>query len=50
MNRIKNNLQAAYDLITNADTSEIDAFYLAVEEATGFLAEALDELDEMEEK
>lgn len=39
-------LREAYKLIQEADTTDIDAFYLAVEEAQGYLAEALDLVDE----
>ena len=42
MENIAQKLRKAYDLIANADTTDIDAFYLAVEEAHGYLAEALD--------
>ena len=38
-------LREAYKLIQEADTTDIDAFYLAVEEAQGFIAEALDIAD-----
>lgn len=43
---IAQKLRKAYDLIANADTSDIDAYYLAVEEAHGYIAEALDLVDE----
>lgn len=39
-------LREAYKLIQEADTTDIDAFYLAVEEAQGYIAEALDLVDE----
>lgn len=42
MNQIEQALRAAYKLIQEADKTDIDAFYLAVEEAQGFIAEALD--------
>ena len=48
MNAIQN-LRRAYNLIANADTTSIDAFYLAVNEALGFIAESLDELENQEE-
>ena len=38
-------LRQAYNLILNADKTDIDAFYLSVEEAQGFVAEALDLAD-----
>ena len=47
---IAQNLRRAYDLIANADTTDIDAYYLAVEEAHGYIAEALDMADEVKEK
>lgn len=46
MENIAQKLRKAYDLLLNADTSDIDAFYLAVEEAQGYIAEALDLADE----
>lgn len=42
MNEIAQALREAYKLIQEADKTDIDAFYLAVEEAQGFIAEALD--------
>jgi hypothetical protein len=42
---IAQKLRRAYDLIANADTADIDAFYLSVQEAQGFIAEALDIAD-----
>lgn len=42
MNQIEQALRAAYKLIQEADKTDIDSFYLAVEEAQGFIAEALD--------
>ena len=45
MNEIASLLRQAYNLITEADTTSIDAYYLAVEEAQGFIAEALDIAD-----
>jgi hypothetical protein len=48
MEALAQKLRKAYDLIANADTSDIDAFYLAVEEAHGFIAEALDMVDNPE--
>lgn len=44
INEIENKIQEAYKLIREADTTDIDAFYLAVEEAQGFIAESLDML------
>jgi hypothetical protein len=38
-------LRQANDLLTNADRTDFDAFYLSVEEAHGFVAEALDIAD-----
>ena len=35
-------LRQAYTLIAEADMTDIDAYCLAVEEAHGFIAEALD--------
>ena len=46
MEQIAGLLRQAYNLILEANTADIDAFYLAVEEAQGFLAEALDLVDE----
>ena len=46
MENIAQLLRQAYTLIQEADTTDIDAFYLAVEEAQGFLAEALDLVEE----
>lgn len=45
MEEIAKLLREAYTLIQEADTTDIDAFYLAVEEAQGFIAEALDIAD-----
>ena len=42
MKEIAKLLREAYKAIQEADTSSIDAYYLAVEEAQGFIAEALD--------
>jgi hypothetical protein len=42
MNELFSLLSQAYELIRNADKTDIDAYYLAVEEAQGFIAEALD--------
>lgn len=42
MEQIAKLLRQAYNRIQEADTSDIDAFYWAVEEAQGFIAEALD--------
>lgn len=46
MEQIAKLLRQAYNILQEADTSNIDAFYLAVEEAQGFIAEALDLADE----
>ena len=46
METVAQKLRIAYDLIVNADTTDIDAYYLAVEEALGYIAEALDLADE----
>jgi hypothetical protein len=46
LDEIEQKLQRAYDIISKADTTEIDAFYLAVEEAQGYIAESLDMLKE----
>ena len=48
MNELSSLLKQAYMLIREADTTSIDAYYLAVEEAQGFIAEALDLADNME--
>ena len=48
MEQIAKLLRQAYNTIREADTSDIDAFYLAVEEAQGFIAEALDKADNPE--
>ena len=45
MENIAQKLRKAYDLLLNADTTDIDAYYLAVEEAQGYIAEALDIVD-----
>jgi len=45
MEDISKLLREAYKLIQEADTTDIDAFYLSVEEAQGYIAEALDLLD-----
>lgn len=45
MEQIAQMLRKAYTLIQDADTTDIDAFYLAVEEAQGYIAEALDLTD-----
>jgi hypothetical protein len=46
MENIAQKLRKAYDLLLNADTTDIDAYYLAVEEAQGYIAEALDLADD----
>lgn len=46
MKEIAQALREAYKLIQEADKTDIDAFYLAVEEAQGFIAEALDLAEE----
>ena len=46
MDNIAKLLREAYKLIQEADTTDIDAFYLSVEEAQGYIAEALDLVDE----
>ena len=48
MNDIASLLRQAYNLIVEADTTSIDAYYLAVEEAQGFIAEALDLCDSVD--
>ena len=48
MNEIASLLRQAYNLISEADTTSIDAYYLAVEEAQGFIAEALDLCDSVD--
>lgn len=48
MENIAQKLRKAYDLLLNADTTDIDAYYLAVEEAQGYVAEALDMCDSPE--
>lgn len=48
MNNLSNLLRQAYELIRDADTTDIDAYYLAVEEAQGFIAEALDLSDSID--
>ena len=45
---IAQKLRRANDLIINADTTDIDAYYLAVQEAQGFIAEALEIADKGE--
>lgn len=45
MEQIAQALREAYKLIQEADTTDIDAFYLSVEQAQGFIAEALDLVD-----
>lgn len=45
METVAQKLRKAYELIANANTTDIDAYYLSVEEAQGFIAEALDILD-----
>jgi hypothetical protein len=45
MEEIAKLLREAYTLIQEADTTDIDAFYLSVEQAQGFIAEALDIVD-----
>jgi hypothetical protein len=49
MNNLSSLLRQAYDLIRDADTTSIDGYYLAVEEAQGLIAEALDIADNMSE-
>jgi predicted nucleic acid-binding protein len=46
LDEIEQKLQEAYRLIREADTTDIDAFYLAVEEAQGYVAESLDMMKE----
>ena len=46
MKEIAKLLREAYKAIQEADTSSIDAYYLAVAEAQGFIAEALDLAEE----
>ena len=46
MEQIAKLLREAYKIIQEADTTSIDAYYLAVEEAQGFIAEALDLAEE----
>jgi hypothetical protein len=48
MNELSSLLRQAYELIRDADTTDIDAYYLAVEEAQGFIAEALDLSDSLD--
>jgi hypothetical protein len=48
MNELSSLLRQAYELIRDADTTDIDAYYLAVEEAQGFIAEALDLSDSID--
>ena len=48
MENIAQKLRKAYDLIATANTNDIDAYMLAVEEAHGFIAEALDICDSPE--
>lgn len=38
-------LRKSYECIQKADTSNIDAYYLAIQEAQGYIAEALDIAD-----
>jgi len=45
MEHIAQKLRKAYNLLADADTNDIDKFYLSVEEAHGFIAEALDMVD-----
>lgn len=45
---IAQKLRQAYNLIAEANTNDIDAYCLAVEEAHGFIAEALDLVDNWE--
>lgn len=47
MNEIAKLLREAYVLLRDADTTDIDAYYLSVEEAQGFIAEALDKVEEV---
>jgi hypothetical protein len=42
---IAQKLRKANDLLANADTTDFDAYYLAVEEAHGYIADALDIVD-----
>lgn len=46
METIAQKLRRAYDLIATADSTDTDAYYLAVEEALGYIADALDMVDE----
>lgn len=46
METLAQKLRKAYELIANADTTDIGAYYLSVQEAQGFIAEALDMVDE----
>jgi hypothetical protein len=48
MNNLASLLRQAYELLRDADTTSIDAYYLAVEEAQGFIAEALDIADSVD--
>ena len=45
METLAQKLRKAYDLIADADRNDFDAFYLSVEEAHGYIAEALDMVD-----
>ena len=45
MENVASLLRQAYKLMSEADTTDIDSFYLTMEEATGFVAEALDLAD-----
>mgnify|MGYP003336442674 FL=1 len=45
MEHIAQKLRKAYDLIVTADNTDIDAYYLAVEEALGYIADELDICD-----
>ena len=50
MEHIAKKLRKAYDLIATASNTDIDAYCLAVEEALGYIADALDLLDNQERK
>lgn len=45
METLAQKLRKAYTLIAEASRDDIDSFYLAVEEAHGYIAEALDMVD-----
>ena len=48
MEHIAKKLRKAYDLIATASNTDIDAYCLAVEEALGYIADALDMVDNHE--